>query len=135
MNKPSENEFSYSEDDELIAQFVEWTTDALVELREILDTLEDTAPTTDEKVMRVYDLTHNIKGMGSSFQFDLLTNVGSSLCSYLKKMPEGQLASKRVIESHIRTVEVVLAHKITGSGGDKGAAILKRLDVIIHEEA
>ncbi|MEX0298988.1 MAG: hypothetical protein AB3N28_07945, partial [Kordiimonas sp.] len=87
---------------------------------------------TDE-VNRIYDLTHNIKGMGASFDFNLMTDVGLSLCGHLKGMDEDTLVSQRVLSSHIRTFEVILQHKIQGDGGDQGVALMHRLEAIIAE--
>lgn len=135
MTEVVDTDYSYAEDDELVTQFIEWTETAVKDMREILDGMPEAAPPKDENVQQLYDLTHNIKGMGSSFEYNLLTNVGASLCKYLKQMPDEKLASKRVLEGHVRTFEVVLQHKIKGSGGAQGAAILQRLESIIDEEA
>ncbi len=135
MTEVVDTDYSYAEDDELVAQFLEWTDTAVKDMRGILDGMPDKAGPKEASVQQVYDLTHNIKGMGSSFEFNLLTNVGASLCKYLKQMPDDQLASKRVLEGHVRTFEVVLQHKIKGSGGAQGEAILQRLENIIDEEA
>ncbi len=128
----SESDFSYADDEELVSQFVAWTSDAVAEMREISDSLPVHSDSKSEHADRLYDLSHNIKGMGASFNFLLMTEVGSSLCVYIKKL-EGQM-SQRVIAAHIRIFEVVLANKITGNGGEKGNALLDRLAEIITEE-
>ena len=126
---------SYSEDDELVTQFVEWTSEAAAELRQIVDELSEPIPRGSDTMNRLYDLTHNIKGMGSSFNFDLLTVVGTSLCAYLKGLDGEASVSRRVLAAHIRTFEVVLEHRITGNGGSQGEALKLRLDAIVQEES
>jgi hypothetical protein len=123
-------DFSYADDEELVAQFLSWTGDAVTELRSLTDSLDsDNAGAAD----RIYDLCHNIKGMGASFNYGLMTETGTSLCRYIKHH-EGAL-SRRVVDAHVRIFEVVLTNKITGDGGDKGRALLTRLTDIIAEEA
>lgn len=129
-----DGEFSYADDAELVEQFVSWTSEAVAELKEIVAGLTGEEGKSDEKTDRIYDLTHNIKGMGSSFDFPLMTNAGSSLCSYIKNIPADKTVSPKVVEAHVRVFEVVLEHKIQGDGGDKGKALQTRLATIISEE-
>lgn len=128
----TDDSYSYADDQELVDQFIGWTSGAVGEMREITDALEEQIANTSEQSDRLYDLAHNIKGMGSSFNFALMTSVGQSLCAYIKKSEA--MISRRAIEAHVRIFEVVLEHKITGDGGDKGAALMDRLNGIILEE-
>lgn len=128
----SEEDYSYAEDEELVDQFIDWTSEAVVEMRDITDALPEKVAVGSENAARLYDLAHNIKGMGSSFNFELMTLIGTSFCEYYKKL-EGDL-SRRVAHAHVRGFEVVLGNKITGKGGDKGDALLMRLRDIIVEE-
>lgn len=132
---PSEGDFSYADDEELVEQFVSWTSDAVSELREIAAELTGAEQKTDSKAERIYDLTHNIKGMGSSFNFPIMTNAGSSLCNYIKGLNDGVPMSNKVVEAHVRVFEVVLQHKIQGDGGEKGKALQSRLSSIIDAES
>ena len=130
-----DGDFSYADDAELVAQFVSWTTDAVTELRGIADTLTGDEVRTDSQSDRIYDLTHNIKGMGASFNFPLMTHAGSSLCTYLKDLAPDQKVSQKVVDAHVRVFEVVLEHQIQGDGGEKGSALQARLAAIIGEES
>jgi chemotaxis protein histidine kinase CheA len=135
MKIGSKSNISYSDDEDLASQFVDWTSDAVVELRQIVNDLSEFSPRSSDAVNRIYDLTHNIKGMGASFEFDLMTTVGTSLCGYLKGIKADNPVSVRVLEAHTRTFEVVLQHRITGDGGSQGEALQVRLQAIIQEES
>ena len=134
MQEDSTKDVPYSEDEELLSQFLTWTGDAVIEMREIVDGLPSEAERGDKPTSRLYDLTHNIKGMGSSFDFDLMTAVGVSLCGYFKAIPDGGPVNKRVLQSHVRAFEVVLDNRIKGTGGEQGVALRHRQDAIIMEE-
>ncbi len=135
MKTDGDSNVSYSDDDELVEQFVEWTSDAVVELRHIVSGLQAPALRGDKMINRLYDLTHNIKGMGASFNFDLMTAVGTSLCGYLKNIEATKPVSLRVLGAHVRTFEVVLEHRVTGDGGAQGEALKLRLHTIVQEES
>ena len=135
MSGGESGDFSYADDPELVEQFVSWTSDAVNELKEIVNGLSDTELKSDEKAVRIYDLTHNIKGMGGSFNFPLMTNAGGSLCAYIKGLPDNKALSKKVVDAHVRVFEVVLEHKIQGDGGEKGRALESRLATLVREES
>ena len=135
MEDGGKSDVAYSEEDELADQFVEWTQEALVEMRQLVDALGSTITRDMSSMNKLYDLSHNIKGLGASFDFELMTSIGASLCGYLKKLKGTDSVSRRAIEAHARAFEVVLGHKITGDGGDQGDALKLRLQAIIHEES
>ena len=135
MTSNRADEIVFEEDANLLADFITWTENAVSEMREISDEFPDKIERSSADVQRIYDLTHNIKGMGSSFNFELFTSVGVSLCGHLKGMDGDMLVSKRIFTSHIRAFEVVLQHKIKGNGGEQGLALIQRLEAIIHEES
>jgi len=134
MPEEESGDFSYADDAELVEQFVTWTTDAVNELKAIVTELDGSELKSDEKAARIYDLTHNIKGMGGSFDFPLMTFAGGSLCSYIKDLDADKNLSARIIDAHVKVFDVVLAHKIQGDGGEKGVALQNRLKAIISEE-
>lgn len=134
MSDEESGDFSYADDAELVEQFVTWTTDAVSELKTIVAELDGSELKSNDKAARIYDLTHNIKGMGGSFDFPLMTYAGGSLCSYIKDLAADKSLSARVIDAHVKVFDVVLAHKIQGDGGEKGVALQNRLKAIISEE-
>lgn len=135
MANSNRDEIVFEEDANLLADFLSWTSNAVSEMRELTDELSEKVERGDANVQRIYDLTHNIKGMGASFNFQLLTSVGVSLCGHLKGMDGEMLVSKRVFTAHIRAFEVILEHEIRGSGGEQGIALTHRLEAIIQEES
>ncbi|MCJ9428230.1 hypothetical protein [Kordiimonas marina] len=134
MSDTDDNEFSYANDAELVGQFLSWTEGALTELRELTDGMAEVESKSSPTVERVYDLAHNIKGMGASFDYSLMTEAGASLCNYIKKLEDGATASRRVIDAHVRVFEVVIQNKIRGDGGPSGQALIDRLAAMIAEE-
>lgn len=125
----------YADDAALAEQFSEWVAEAVTELRQLVDELPESAVRADDSVERIFSLTHNMKGMGASFNYILLTEAGQALCLYLKSREDDEVVSKRILHAHIRTFEVVIENAITGSGDEKGKALLGRLAAIVSEEA
>lgn len=136
MNMTSSNadEIVFEAEGDLLTDFLSWTGDAVVEMRELVGAMPPQIIRDNEAVCRIYDLTHNIKGLGASFDFQLMTDVGVSLCGFLKGQSDDTLISQRIFEAHVRAFEVIMQHQIKGTGGEQGPALLERLKAIIAEE-
>ncbi len=115
-----------SEDNELMGHFIDYTNDALVQLFALhadMDEAADPAGRMDD----LHAVAHNIRGMGSSFGFPLMTETGTSLCNYLRGVDQGQAASGDIVRAHLETMRLILDMKLTGDGGKAGTELVNRL--------
>lgn len=117
-------------DDELLEHYLGYTGDALSQLDGILATLTE-GDTAGEKGEALHAIAHNIKGMGSSFGFPMMTNIGALMCSYLRALDTDETLAKDVVEAHVKAMHVVLDSRITGDGDETGAKLLARLEELI----
>ncbi|MAU41463.1 MAG: hypothetical protein CMF31_07560 [Kordiimonas sp.] len=120
--------------DSLSANYVNWTRDQVKELYRLHDQFQE----ADEQSLHslqltIYDMAHNIKGMGSSFNYPLMTDIGASLCLYLKKLGKDATAQSPVIEAHIKSLDTVINQEITGDGGEAGAELRARLSSLVEK--
>ncbi|MCK5575635.1 MAG: Hpt domain-containing protein [Sphingomonadales bacterium] len=122
-----------SETDELVEQYMSWTVDSVDRLLGLLDTYDENDPEPQKWRDEVFGIAHDVKGMGSSFGFPLMTQIGTTLCHYLKNHPKDIPASKSVVEAHAKAMKVVLDNVITGDGGEKGVALTSRLTEIANK--
>ena len=126
----------FGDDAELAGQYIAWTKNALVEMRDINEMLTATEPPDDlpaDMIDSLYGLSHNIKGMGSSFDYGLMTEIGASLCLYLKKRPDGTPYDGGLVTSHLKAFDVVIENDIRGLGGEKGQAVIARLKQLVSD--
>jgi len=87
-------------DEQLVQYYLDWTEDAIQELAGHIDKARS-APEPDV-LQAIYEISHNIKGMGTSFGFPLMTEAGRSLCGYLRARgqgarPSGSRCTRQVI--------------------------------------
>jgi hypothetical protein len=68
-----------------------------------------------------------IKGMGGTFKFPLLTQIAKSLHDYATQIREPNAWNTVIVGHHIDALYVVLAQRITGLGGRIEAELLKAL--------
>lgn len=123
-----------NQDPELHDYYLNWTTQSLEEFAGLLATLNDGPEDADKLTEDMHAIAHNIKGMGSSFDFPLMTEIGTSLCRYLRSRKNGTPLAASLIEAHAKAMNVILANDIRGDGGDRGQALTARLNEIVDKE-
>ncbi len=95
-------------------------------MAEALD--QPAGPARDAAMGEVHAAGHNIKGLGGSFGFDLVTDVGQSLCLLLKLAPENTDAVVALAETHVAELRRILDAAIAGDGGADGRALMQTLN-------
>ena len=112
-----------TEDSELLAHYLCYTEEALAELT---STLQNPGNPADQAAA-LHATAHNIKGMGTSFGFPLMTEVGTLLCGYLRGLAENAPLDRELIADHLTAMNVIIENRITGDGGDTGSELIRRL--------
>ncbi|MFZ5610223.1 MAG: Hpt domain-containing protein [Pseudomonadota bacterium] len=112
-------------DPELRDNYLRWTKGSLAEMRAHMTALRD-HPGDKALIDAIYGIAHNIKGMGASFGFPLMTETGMSLCRYLRAL-DGRAVNLEVVDAHVRSFEVVMNNQIEGHGGATGRELVDRL--------
>lgn len=77
---------------------------------------------------RFHRLSHDLKGLGGTFNYDLVTKVGASLCSLIKNdaLP-GDRSLQRRIMAHVAALRAILQFDLKGDGGSEGEELLVTL--------
>ncbi len=80
-----------------------------------------------EAAEQIFTIAHNIKGQGGSFGFDLVTQVGSSLCEITRHQRCLTAAELARVDDHVRVLDVIVQKGIRGDGGALGAQLIEKL--------
>lgn len=125
----SDESILVQEGDELMDHYLAYTEKTVAELHALAARLtsDDNAAALGEEM---HALAHNIRGMGSSFGFPLMTRVGTTLCTYLRALDEDQPAEAEVVTAHLKAMDTILENRILGEGGAEGKALIALLDGI-----
>jgi len=110
-----------------------WTTTSLTEFADLLSSVREKSSGDPSVGEAMYAIAHNIKGMGTSFGFLLMTDLGTTLCTYLRGLPKDSGISVPIIEAHLKAMDVILNNKIDGDGGEMGEKLKTRIDEIIKK--
>ena len=113
--------------EELQRTYLTFTNEQLGALRALIN-LSEAGAVGDHAAhnQSLYEIAHNIKGMGGSFGFDLMTDMGDLLCAYLNACDDNPVQPETLAKFH-GGMALVLEHKITGDGGAAGQELLGKL--------
>ncbi len=114
-----------SPEQDLEKQFFAWMDGVQQELSDLQ--AQQPAPLTSDWVDQLYDIAHNIKGIGGSFGYPLLSTAGASLCGYIKGKPGDIDWDIPTLNAHIKVFQVVYEQRISGDGGEQGVRLSDKL--------
>ncbi len=74
-----------------------------------------------------YAALHNIKGLGGSFGYQLMTQVADSNCRLLRDTDGGDGEVLKICRAHMHALNTILEKDIQGDGGEYGDKIVAEL--------
>lgn len=79
---------------------------------------------------KIFAVSHDIKGQGGSFGYDLVTQIGNHLCRLIERFGENNPdeLENEAIKIHIDAMKLVIAKDLSGDGGEAGKAILTGIE-------
>lgn len=119
--------------EDLREEFHKELTDCLGRLRQDWTTAtaagDAVATAAPADLQTCFDLTHQIKSMGGTFDFDLVSDIAASLCELLQDLQSRPVSAKArdSVERHIAALELVEARKLRGDGGPFGRQLVTGL--------
>jgi hypothetical protein len=75
----------------------------------------------------VFQISHDMKGQGGSFGYQLMTSIGDMLCGLVEGRQEATPELLEAIQVHISTMKLVIAERMEGDGGMGGRTLLEGL--------
>jgi hypothetical protein len=99
----------------------------LRKMREDLTALPEGEILTNDMLARVANDAVDIKGLGGTFKFPLLTQIAASLHDYVQQIETPSAWNAVIVGHHIDALYVVLAQRITGFGGQVESEVLVAL--------
>lgn len=118
---------------DLADDYVDWAKEDLVKLEGAYKKL--VAGEDDAKVLLngVFHVAHDMKGQGGSFGYDLMTAVGDKLCRLVEKLEKAGPREIKMIRVYVDAMQVIIAHKLKGDGGDEGQQLLMGLELVVKK--
>ncbi len=110
--------------------YVDWAAKDLAKIYQALENLKAEKKDRKDALALIFQLSHDMKGQGGSFDYTLMTILGGNLCDFVEKLEDAGSAEIEVIQLHINAMGLVIAKQMKGDGGKEGVELLKGLGLV-----
>jgi CO dehydrogenase/acetyl-CoA synthase epsilon subunit len=119
--------------DNLAVSYVDWAREDLDKIQAAFESLKSSDGGA-EALESVFQISHDIKGQGGSFDYDMMTIIGDMLCRYIESL-EGEATPQavEVVGLHINGLQAVISQKLKGDGGAVGEQLMSGLELVVKK--
>lgn len=113
------------------AEFVASMEDDVVELDRLYGAYRKTP--TPEQLTQIFRIAHNLRGLGATFHYELMTRLGTSMCRYITELPPGKTLEPVLLQVHIQAMKAVVRSHMEGKGDKISQDVATTLDLIVRK--
>ncbi len=110
--------------------YLDWVVEDLKKIDEAYTKLAGATGDRKEELDGVFQVSHDIKGQGGSFGYDLMTAIGNELCRLIEKTETVGPGEVEAVKIHIDSMKLVIGEDMKGPGGKAGEEMLAGLQKI-----
>lgn len=113
--------------------YQQWADSDLDRMRETFSQLKSTNLDDPAGIRTMLRICWDMKGLGSTFGFPLVTEITHYLSNYLEHCLDHDDAKvvPMIVTAHIDALNVVLSQKISGDGGAIGRELISGLEKVV----
>ncbi len=109
------------------AQFGQWLNDEVVRLDKAQSDIRSQGY-TPETAEALYFRAHDLKGLGTTYEYPLVTCIAASLCRMLDDADKRMQAPLAVVDAHIDAIKAVVRDKIQTDDHPVGRDLVETLE-------
>lgn len=109
------------------AQFGQWLNDEVVRLDKAQSDIRSQGY-TPETAEALYFRAHDLKGLGTTYEYPLVTRIAASLCRKLDDADKRMQAPLAVVDAHIDAIKAVVRDKIQTDDHPVGRDLVETLE-------
>ncbi len=114
------------------AQFGQWLQDELVKLDQAHTDIRAKGYTA-ETAEALYFRAHDLKGLGATYQYPLVTRIAGSLCRILDDADKRMQAPLPLVDAHIDAIKAVVRDEIQTDEHPVGRDLAETLEARVAE--
>lgn len=114
------------------AQFGQWLDDEIVKL-DAAQTAVRAQGLTTETGDNLYCRAHDLKGLGATYQYPLVTRLAGSLCKLLDDASKRTSAPMMLVDAHIDAIKAVVRDQIQTDDHPVGRTLAETLEARVAE--
>jgi CheY-like chemotaxis protein len=123
----------------LVGDYADWVKKYLASMGESLEALvigPKGKAGNKKHIANINRIAHELRGQSGTFDYPLITEFGKSL--YEATMDPEMFVTRdrqKLLEAHADAIRTVFRERITGHGGEIGAALLSEIEVAVRKYA
>lgn len=118
----------------LSGNFSQWLQDEVVKLESARQRVK-TEGVTPETMESLYLRAHDLKGLGATYEFPLITRIAASLCKLIDDKEKRLGASMHLIDAHIDAIKAAVRDDIKTDQHPIGKVLIAELERRVAEVA
>lgn len=115
---------------ELKKNYEQWTQQAVEDLCVQVDALDRDETDRAAAIEAIFSVAHDLKGMGGSFDYPLMTEAGQAMCAYITEAGAPENCRTNVLRRYCAVLSCVIKERLSGDGGTRGQELLAELQAI-----
>ena len=116
----------------LSGNFAQWLQDELVKLEAARQRVRAEGPTVDA-LESLYLRAHDLKGLGTTYEFPLVTRIAASLCRLIDDKDKRDQAPMPLIDAHIDAIKAAVRDDIKTDEHPVGRALIVEMERRVAE--
>lgn len=117
----------------LSAQFDELMAGGLEKLGQLVDAGIKEPARRLEIARLIFEISHDLRGQAGTFNYPLITRVGSSLCRFTDDLTACNEREFQIIRLHVEAMQAILAEVQRGDGGAVAEEIVDGLEKAVRK--
>ena len=114
------------------AQFGQWLQDEIVKLDKAQADIRSQGY-NDQTAEALYFRAHDLKGLGTTYQYPLVTRLAGSLCKMMDEPAKRMAAPMVLIDAHVDAIKAVVRDQIQTDDHPVGKALAETLEARVAE--
>jgi hypothetical protein len=116
----------------LSSQFSDWMQEELARLEEARALIHRDGLTT-ENVETLYLRAHDLKGLGTTYEFPIVTRMAGSLCKLLDEPAKRDTVPLYLVDAHIDAIKAAVRQTIRSFDHPVGKVLVTELETRVAE--
>ena len=111
----------------LSGNFAQWLSEEVIKLDAARQLVRD-AGVTAETMETLYLRAHDLKGLGTTYEFPLITRIGASLCRLIDDKDKRLTVSMALVDAHIDGIKAAVRDDIKTDEHPVGRVLIEELE-------
>ena len=111
----------------LSGNFAQWLSEEVIKLDAARQLVRDDGVTA-ETMETLYLRAHDLKGLGTTYEFPLITRIGASLCRLIDDKDKRLTVSMALVDAHIDGIKAAVRDDIKTDEHPVGRVLIEELE-------